>query len=427
MKIFFNIKRHRLFAAFLALIILMSLSGCDVLDKIIGLQTEATLQTQTDSVIPSTAAKATVPVNDTGKNLYGFDNIKSDSVRTLYGLIDECIDKATEDEVTFEGLLSFREVFEGVCSYNEDHPEKFWLSSNSIMVFYENGKTTVAFNYRMDYETRVKAQDELEKKVNEIVSNAPSNATQFELEQYVHNYIVDNCEYDHESAASDNPGDNTGNVYGALIEGKAVCEGYSRAFQLLCKELGLECVNIYGTSKDENHMWNCIQIEGEWYHVDVTWDDPETEQEDVVRYLFFNLNDENIGKDHQISEMYESISDDAFDNSPSNANLFVPQCTATEYNYHLYYGALITDIEDSDEIVGAIAQAAKDNRELFYLTSDSSLDFDEVSSKVIEGGYLAEWIDSANFKNFYSPNLNVQTEVYAVSEYNLLVVELKYT
>lgn len=426
MKIVFNIKMHRLFAAFFALLILMSLSGCDVLDKIIGLQTEATLQTQTDSVIPSTAAKATVPVNDTGKKLYGFDNIKSDSVRTLYGLIDECIDKATEDEVTFEGLLSFREVFEGVCSYNEDHPEKFWLSSNSIMVFYENGKTTVAFNYRMDYETRVKAQDELEKKVNEIVSNAPSNATQFELEQYVHNYIVDNCEYDHESAASDNPGDNTGNVYGALIEGKAVCEGYSRAFQLLCKELGLECVNIYGTSKDENHMWNCVMIDGQWYQIDVTWDDAEGEQKEITRYLFFNLNDENMYKDHQISEFYENISDDEYLNLKSNANLFVPQCTATEYNYHLYYGALITDIEDSDEIVGAIAQAAKDNRELFYLTSDSSLDFDEVSSKVIEGGYLAEWIDSANFKNFYSPNLNVQTEVYTISEYNLFVIKLQY-
>lgn len=422
MKIVFNIKMHRMFAAFFALLILMSLNGCSVFDEI-----DETSNVQKDTTTQSSEEKLTVPINETGKTLYGLDNVDDESVRTLYWLIDECADKATEDEVTFEGMLSSREVFEAVYAYIEDHPEKFWLNSNSIMVFYESGKTKVAFNYRMDYETRVKAQNELEEKVDEIISDAPSNATQFELEQYVHNYIVDNCEYDHESAASDNPSDNTGNVYGALIEGKAVCEGYSRAFQLLCKELGLECVNIYGTSKDENHMWNCIQIEGEWYHVDVTWDDSETEQEDIVRYLFFNLNDENIGKDHQISEMYESISDDAFDNSPSNANLFVPQCTATEYNYHLYYGALITDIEDSDEIVGAIAQAAKDNRELFYLTSDSSLDFDEVSSKVIEGGYLAEWIDSANFKNFYSPNLNVQTEVYAVSEYNLFVVELKYT
>lgn len=426
MKIFFNIKRHRLFAAFLALIILMSLSGCDVLDKIIGLQTDATLQTQTDSVIPSTAAKATAPVNDTGKNLYGFDNIDDESVRTLYWLIDECADKATEDEVTFEGMLSSREVFEAVYAYIEDHPEKFWLNGNRIEIFYEIGITKVAFNYRMDYETRVKAQNELEEKMDEIISNAPSNATQFELEQYVHNYIVDNCEYDHESAASDNPGDNTGNVYGVLIEGKAVCEGYSRAFQLLCRELGLECVNIFGTSEDEGHMWNCIKIEGEWYHVDVTWDDPETDQEDAVRYLFFNLNDENICKDHQISELYENLSYDEYLNLESNANLFVPQCTATEYNYHLYYGALVTDIDNSDDIVETIAQAAKDNRDYFYLTADSGLDYEDVSSKLIEGGYIAEWIDSANFKNFYSPNLNVQTDVYTISEYNLFIIKLQY-
>lgn len=422
MKIVFNIKMHRLFAAFLALIILMSLNGCSVFDEI-----DETSNVQKDTTTQSSEEKLTVPINETGKTLYGLDNVDDESVRVLYGLIGQYADNRLEEYYfTVPGELSHRQLFEGICAYKEDHPEKFWLK-NTCRYYYENGNTCVSLNFLMDYKTRISAQAELDEKVKEITANAPSNATQFELELYVHDYIIDNCEYDYESANSDEVNDNTGNAYGVLIEGEAVCEGYSRAFQLLCKELGLECVNVLGVSDDENHMWNCVMIDGQWYQIDVTWDDAEGEQKEITRYLFFNLNDENMYKDHQISEFYENISDDEYLNLKSNANLFVPQCTATEYNYHLYYGALITDIEDSDEIVGAIAQAAKDNRELFYLTSDSSLDFDEVSSKVIEGGYLAEWIDSANFKNFYSPNLNVQTEVYAVSEYNLLVVELKYT
>lgn len=418
MKIVFNRNTSRMFVIFsIALIILTSFSGCDFLDEIIGVQTEPTTQ--------SSASKTTVPTNDTGKTLYGFDSIKDENVRVMYGLIDQYADSAEEEAFTVEGELSYRQLYEGICAYKEDNPEKFWIKNN-CKYYYENGNTCISLSFLMDYETRIKAQKALDTKVDEIVLNAPFDASQFELELYVHDYIVDNCEYDYESAKLKEETDNTGNVYGALVEGKAVCEGYSRAFQLICKKLGLECVNIFGTSEDENHMWNGIKIEGEWYQIDVTWDDTEGEQEDIARYLFFNLNDDNMYKDHIVSDLYENISDEKFENTKANPNLFVPKCTATEYNYHIYYGALITDIDDSDDIVSAIAQAARDNRDMFYLTVDSGLNYEEVSSNLIEGGYLAEWIDSANFENFYSPNLNVQTDVYTISEYNLFVLELQY-
>lgn len=420
MNIGFNKKVRRKFAFLIAVsMIFMSLCGCDIFDEVISFQT--------DTTAPSSVVRETVPSNNTGKSLYGLDNINDESVRVLYGLIGQYADnRLSEYYFTVPGELSHRQLLEGICAYKEDHPENFWLKNN-CRYYYENGNTCVSLNFLMDYETRVNAKTEFREKLDEIVSNAPSDATQLELELYVHDYIIDNCEYDYESAESDEVNDNTGNAYGVLIEGKAVCEGYSRAFQLLCKELGLECVNVRGVSDNENHMWNCVIIDGQWYQIDVTWDDADGEQKEIARYLYFNLNDEKMYKDHKASELFDNISDDEYLNLKSNANLFVPQCTATEYNYHIYYGALITDIEDSDDIVSAIAQAAKDNRELFYLTVDSSLNFDEVSSEVVEGGYLAKWIDSANFKNFYSPNLNVQTDVYAVSEYNLLVFELQYT
>lgn len=418
MKMVFNKKICRLSVAFLAvLVILLSLSGCNVFDEITELQTDTTEQSST--------VKATAPTNNTGKTLYGFDNITDESVKIFYGMIDEYADRAEEEFFTVDGELSLRQLCEGISAYKEDHPEVFWLNNNCIF-YYDSGNTCVSLKFLMDYETRVNAKNEIDKRINEIVSNAPSGTTQFELELYAHDYIIDNCEYDYDWASSQVSDDNTGNVYGVLIEGKAVCEGYSRAFQLICKKLGLECVNVFGVSNEENHMWNCIMIDGQWYQVDVTWDDADGEQKDIASYMFFNLNDENMYKDHQVSGMYENISDEEFEDSLSNANLFVPQCTATEYNYHLYYGALITDIENSDDIVSAIAQAAKDDRDIFYLTADSSLDYDDLSSKLIEGGYIADWINSANFKNFYSPNLNAETEVYCVNQYNLFILKLQY-
>lgn len=425
MKSFFYNKILRVnIALVLVLTLLFAFSGCSFIhDMIIPRDSSSSESTAT------TAPKATAPTNNTGKILYGFDNIKNENVRLFYGLIDKYVYGEESEVFSVSECLSYRQLYEGICAYKEDHPEVFWLENTCTMSF-NGAETYIKLKFSSDFtdcQTRVNAQEELEKKVDEIVSNAPSNATQFELEQYAHDYIIDNCEYDYDSANSKTVKDNAGNAYGVLIDGKAVCEGYSRAFQLLCKKLGLECVNIFGTSDDENHMWNCIKIEDEWYQIDVTWDDAEDEQKKIAQYMFFNLDDEKMYKDHQAGDLYENISDKEFKNLTTNCNIFVPKCSATEYNYHLYYGELITDIEDSDDIVSAIAQAAKDERELFYLTADSGLDFDEVSSEVIEGGYLAEWIDSANFKNFYSPNLNVQTQVYAVSKYNLFVIELQYT
>lgn len=418
MKSFCNKKFYKVSVAFvLAVVILSAFSGCDVFQDILGSVAEQSSQ--------SSAPKATAPVNNTGKVLYGLDSIKDESVRVMYGQIEEYADSATEEIFAVDGELSYRQLYEGIYAYKEDHPEVFWLT-NSCKVYYEDGSTYISLNFLMDYQTRLNAQSELDAKVSEIVANAPTDATQFELELYAHDYIVDNCEYDYEAAESDEIEDNASSAYGALIEGKAICEGYARAFQLLCNELGIECVNIFGTDDGENHMWNGVKIEGDWYQVDVTWDDTEDEQKNISQYLYFNLDDEKMYKDHQASELYENISDEEYENTTANCNIYVPQCSATEYNYHLYYGSLITDIDDSSQIVSGIAQAAKENRELYYLTADSSLDFDEVSSQLIEDGYIAEWISSANLENFYSPNLNAETNVYVISPYNLFIFELQY-
>lgn len=418
MKSFCNKKFYKVSIAFvLALVILSAFSGCDEFKNILGSVAEQSSQ--------SSEPKATAPVNNTGKALYGLDSIKDESVRVMYGQIEEYADSATEEIFAVDGELSYRQLYEGIYAYKEDHPEVFWLT-NSCKVYYEDGSTYISLNFLMDYQTRLNAQSELEAKVNEIVANVPTDATQFELELYAHDYIIDNCEYDFEAAESDEIEDNASSAYGALVEGKAICEGYSRAFQLLCNELGIECVNIFGTDDGENHMWNGVKIEGDWYQVDVTWDDTEDEQKNIAQYLYFNLDDEKMYTDHQASELYENISDEEYENTTANCNIYVPQCSATEYNYHLYYGSLITDIDDSSQIVSGIAQAAKENRDLYYLTADSSLDLNEVSSQLIEDGYIAEWISSANLENFYSPNLNAETNVYVISPYNLFIFELQY-
>ena len=66
-------------------------------------------------------------------------------------------------------------------------------------------------------------------------------------------------------------------AYGALIEGRAVCQGYSDAVKLICDYYNIPCVCISGTSGNAGHMWNAIQMEdGIWYLMDLTWDDQDS-------------------------------------------------------------------------------------------------------------------------------------------------------
>jgi len=91
----------------------------------------------------------------------------------------------------------------------------------------------------------------------------------------IHDWVCNNIEY--EGRDEGDSKDHHGDIYGAFIEGKAVCSGYMQAFTLLCHRYSLDCVGVIGstsTSKDgTGHAWNMVKVDGEWYFVDTTWDD----------------------------------------------------------------------------------------------------------------------------------------------------------
>jgi len=112
---------------------------------------------------------------------------------------------------------------------------------------------------------------------------APEGTTRYEQVKSLHDRLCGMVTYG-ESAQARSP-------YGALVEGTAVCEGYAKAFKMLCDAADIPCVIVTGTgitsktaAGGENHMWNYVQMEdGKWYAVDVTWDD----QPDGIRRDFF--------------------------------------------------------------------------------------------------------------------------------------------
>lgn len=425
--ILLDFQYKKLKIAFIAFVLSLTvfsisfMSGCNILQEY--LQNSSS---QTETTVAETEPKPTAPEKNTDKVLYGYDNLDDETTRILYGLIDKY---ANEDEsVSFhmDALMSTREIYEAIYAYKDDHPEVFWLK-NYKSFSYVNGTYYFSLDFTVEGDEKEAAKQKFDSTVEKIVNGAPKNASEFELEVYVNDYIVDNCEYDFDYAESDENEGNAGSAYGVLVEGKAICEGYARAFNLLCSRLGLESANIYGKGDKESHIWNCIKIDGEWYQIDVTWNDPDSEEENISRYFYFNLTDEQMYADHTAGELFKNITNDEYIELNYNANLFVPECTSTEYNYFIQKGVVVSDINDDDEVAEAIAEAAHNGDDYFYILIDDSLDFDYAAEQIIYEGYLASWIGSANLKNFYSPCLNVEAVVYKVYERKVLITVLEYS
>ncbi len=103
--------------------------------------------------------------------------------------------------------------------------------------------------------------------------------TDYERELAVNDYLVLNARYDPAELSSGPvgaPDPDNDNPYGLLVNGVGICLGYTTTFQLFMDALGIECVTVHGYAygRSEEHAWNLVRLEGDWYAVDVTWNDP---------------------------------------------------------------------------------------------------------------------------------------------------------
>lgn len=170
-----------------------------------------------------------------------------------------------------------------------DRPEIFYIDTNKLSLLTKTttnifGSTKYEYmlepkdggTYFLDtWQTKedvANAIDLVEQKVNKVIYSMTGN--RYEKIKYIHDYIINNVEYDQNNSS------NNFDMYGALINGKAVCEGYAESFKYFMDKLNIPCVMIYGDAvndrgETEYHSWNEVLMEdGKWYAIDCTWDDP---------------------------------------------------------------------------------------------------------------------------------------------------------
>ncbi|MEL7605545.1 MAG: S-layer homology domain-containing protein [Sedimentibacter saalensis] len=190
---------------------------------------------------------------------------------------------------------------------------------------YNDVSQLLTVNYTYDLEEKKVIQDAVKEKVEEIAGEILKPGMSYiEREIAINNYLVSSIEYDKEAADQlikygkvDEKYYNSFNAYGALIEGIAVCEGYSEAFKLLCDRAGIDCIIVTGELDGVGHAWNRVRINDKWYDVDVTNNDkeemanshiniPMAISDQYLREDSYYITDDNFGElERGTSEQYE--------------------------------------------------------------------------------------------------------------------------
>ena len=129
----------------------------------------------------------------------------------------------------------------------------------------------------------------------------------------IHDRLAVWCEYDKAYSGGNYPNADY-IMYGPLVNRVAVCEGYTKAYSYLLSRVGIE--NFYCSSSSLNHAWNIVVIDGERYHVDVTWDDPTNDINGRVRHInFLSSTAKNIENGHNASDYDMTPTSTRFDNA----------------------------------------------------------------------------------------------------------------
>ncbi|MEA3424237.1 MAG: S-layer homology domain-containing protein [Bacillota bacterium] len=154
---------------------------------------------------------------------------------------------------------------------------------------------TMYYNYSEGREF----EEEIESILNSTISAGMSKNEKIKS---IYDYLILNVSYDYEGYDSDDISNESHSAYGALVNGVAVCDGYSDAVNVLLNRLGIESDIVIGEADEEGHAWNHVEFEEGYYYIDVTWDDGDNGE---LRYDYFKKTLSKMNRDHVVEIIVE--------------------------------------------------------------------------------------------------------------------------
>ncbi|QXE20180.1 transglutaminase domain-containing protein [Clostridium sp. 001] len=245
----------------------------------------------------------------------------------------------------------------------KDNPNlRDWYSSaGSNVESSSSTKMTINFKYDDTKQNLIAKENAIQQKVDQVVNSVTTpQMKDYEKELALHDYVVNNTEYDQRAVTGNMPNDSY-TAYGVLVNKTAVCQGYADAMDRLLAAADIECKMVIGQGNDGDgwisHAWNIVKIQGQYYQVDSTWDDPVTNDgSKLLSHSYFNITDSQIAKNHE------------WDKSD------YPECNSTDYSFSKLgvtekdkYGNDIKVVDNYNDFYNALKNYVISQRQSFSI------------------------------------------------------------
>ncbi len=254
----------------------------------------------------------------------------------------------------------------------DENPHLFHLETSQFEYCRVGSYISIRTNSIYSQEQYRAIYEKLIERVRKITHEARQHSTKIEQLRFLHHYLAENIEYN-------NQADNirvrreAHTIVGALLNSSCVCDGYARAFRLLCDQLHISCIVALGESSINGskgpHAWNIVKLDGRVYHVDVTWDSCLFNDGEPNYDFFFLRNDVVFSKTHCWSHsMYPPIIEDY----PKNRPYFADEAAIEAFLCNeVMRGSLRVLIEfskastESEDISKVVSRTISRNRSVF--------------------------------------------------------------
>ena len=293
--------------------------------------------------------------------MFRYYAVLTDYQKEAYREVCSAIEKLQDEVIFSSAAMSIDEAGDVLTAISYDHPEYFWYGYEDIngqgSRYYNKERKVekVMLNFNKyaftggDVKNGDLSLEVLNDNINLVETAADeilaglSGKKDYEIEMYLHNQLAKDLSYNWEDYRFNLGGNVDGSdtstnrldltIYNFLVQKKVICAGYARSFQYLMTRAGIPCYYAFGnarivsTTTDEegitsyspvegNHAWNVVLIQGEYYAIDITWDDlyGETDSNGTrldfnrIDYSYFNLTKSNFGKGTPLAGYHENDS-----------------------------------------------------------------------------------------------------------------------
>ncbi len=292
-----------------------------------------------------------------------------------------------------------------------DHPEIFYVRGYSIGK-YMNGnelkKIVFSGTYTMTPEEVEGAREKVEQYVNNVIAGVPAGS-EYDKIKYVYDYLITTNEYVPDSV-------NNQNILSVVENGQTVCQGYTKAMQLILNRMGIFCTLVNGSACGSGgvpdaddlanvedaewggHVWNIVKCNGMYYNVDVTWGDAaitlmnadgETADDVEINYEFFMVDDISLDETHRPEPVVR-----------------MPRCTSMNDNYYVHEGLYFTGV-DPDAFRRAFESELASGSRIMFIKASSASSYDEIRRHLFDEQNVFEYIGRTNVRYVDFPERNL--------------------